>query len=246
MKTLIILALTTLLSAFLGSFLGGYLKRKDKNLATHQDIDKLVAQVAALSSGPSEAAETVVPVIDPNKLYEEIGKAWQYFDSWREKIFAGYLSVLAALAFGLSKSASIHVRAVLFAFGILVSVAFWILDFRTTELINLCQAAGDNLAGPKGLHRALSGLRFATTKSWKKSWLSYGTAISLLVASVIATSFVGLAIYLWRWRSSTDAISLWCPVVAIALAAVLLALLRKCAGEQWAREKTDYEARIAK
>ena len=136
----------------------------------------------------------MVPVIDPNKLYEEIGKAWQYFDSWREKIFAGYLSVLAALAFGLSKSASIHVRAVLFAFGILVSVGvFRTLDFRTTELINLCQAAGDNLAGPKGLHRALSGLRFATTKSWKKSWLSYGTAISLLVASVIATSFVGLA-----------------------------------------------------
>jgi hypothetical protein len=54
MESLIILALTTLASAFVGSYLGGYLKRKGENLATHEDIDKLTDQVAAVTKTAKE------------------------------------------------------------------------------------------------------------------------------------------------------------------------------------------------
>lgn len=235
MKPLIILALITLLSAFVGSLLAGYLKRNGKNLATREDVDNLADQLAAIISRPSQAETTP---ISNDKLYEEIGRAWQYFDSWREKIFAGYLSVLAALAFALSKS-SIPVRAVLFAFSILASIVFWILDFRTAELINCCQAAGENLAGSRGLHRSLNRLRFTT-----KSWLSYGTAINLLVSSVAATGVVGLAVYLRRWRSGADTIQWWLSVVAIVLAALFCWVLRCCADKQWSREKAQHRSRM--
>lgn len=46
--------LTTLVTAFVGSFLAGYLKRKGENLATHEDIDKLVDQVAAVTTTAKE------------------------------------------------------------------------------------------------------------------------------------------------------------------------------------------------
>lgn len=35
--------------AFIGSYLGAYLKKKGENLATHEDIDKLVKQVSTLT-----------------------------------------------------------------------------------------------------------------------------------------------------------------------------------------------------
>ncbi|HEX8817169.1 MAG TPA: hypothetical protein VF753_16850 [Terriglobales bacterium] len=46
----VLFALTPLISAGIGSFFGGYLKQKGKNFATHEDIDKLVAQVSAVTT----------------------------------------------------------------------------------------------------------------------------------------------------------------------------------------------------
>lgn len=34
---------------WIGSFLGAYLKKKGENLATHEDVDKLVEQIKAIS-----------------------------------------------------------------------------------------------------------------------------------------------------------------------------------------------------
>jgi hypothetical protein len=42
-------ALTTLISAFVGSFLAGYLKKKGENLATREDINELLKHVAAVT-----------------------------------------------------------------------------------------------------------------------------------------------------------------------------------------------------
>lgn len=49
MEKLIMWGFTTLIGAFTGSFLGAYLKEKGKNLATHEDLDKLVAQMTAVT-----------------------------------------------------------------------------------------------------------------------------------------------------------------------------------------------------
>ncbi len=52
-------ALTTLVGGFVGFFLAGYLKRKGENLATHEDIDKLVQQVATVTTTTKEIEEKI-------------------------------------------------------------------------------------------------------------------------------------------------------------------------------------------
>jgi hypothetical protein len=44
----------TLIGAFFGSFLAGYLKKKGENLATHEDIQRLVEQVQAVTTATQE------------------------------------------------------------------------------------------------------------------------------------------------------------------------------------------------
>lgn len=181
-----------------------------------------------------------MPISDES-LYAEIGRAWLYFDSWREKIFAGYLSVLAALAFAFTKNASVPIRATVFAFAILVSVVFWILDFRTTELINLCQAAGESLAESKGFYGELNRRRFA-----KKHRVSFGFAITLLVSGVVATSAVGLLIYMLRWRRGTGDVSIWWSISGVVFACAVLAFLHKYADQRWSEEQKSYRKRLSK
>lgn len=51
--------LTILVSAFVGSYLAGYLKKKGENLATHEDVAKLVAQMAAVRQATKEIEATI-------------------------------------------------------------------------------------------------------------------------------------------------------------------------------------------
>ncbi len=60
MENLLALGLTTLVSAFVGSYLASYLKKKGENLATHEDIDKLVDQVRAVTTATKEIEERIV------------------------------------------------------------------------------------------------------------------------------------------------------------------------------------------
>jgi hypothetical protein len=46
--------LTTLGGAFIGSFLGSYMKKKGENVATHEDIEKLVDQMKAVTQATKE------------------------------------------------------------------------------------------------------------------------------------------------------------------------------------------------
>jgi hypothetical protein len=46
--------LVTLVTTFVGSWLGGYFRRKAENLATHEDIDKLLDQVGAVTTTTKE------------------------------------------------------------------------------------------------------------------------------------------------------------------------------------------------
>jgi hypothetical protein len=59
MENLLALGLTTLVSAFVGSYLASYLKKKGENLATHEDIDKLVDQVRAVTTATKEIEERI-------------------------------------------------------------------------------------------------------------------------------------------------------------------------------------------
>jgi hypothetical protein len=71
MEKLITLALTTLVSAFVGSYLAGYLKKKGENLATKEDIQDLAAQTALLTQTAKEIeAKITDKVWDRQKRWE--------------------------------------------------------------------------------------------------------------------------------------------------------------------------------
>ena len=52
-------ALVSFISAGAGAYLGGYLRKKGENLATHEDIDKLVDQVAAVTQTTKTIEATI-------------------------------------------------------------------------------------------------------------------------------------------------------------------------------------------
>lgn len=54
MESLIACGLTTLVGGCLGYYFAGYLKKKGENLATHEDIDKLMEQVKAVTQATKE------------------------------------------------------------------------------------------------------------------------------------------------------------------------------------------------
>lgn len=63
--------LIVLISGCLGYYFGGYLKKKGENLATHEDIDKLVPQVAAVTQAAKGIeAEISSDVWDRQKRWE--------------------------------------------------------------------------------------------------------------------------------------------------------------------------------
>jgi hypothetical protein len=151
-------------------------------------------------------------VIDDEKLYDEIGRVWFYFDSWREKIFGGYLAALAALAFAFWKDASVPIRAGIFAFAIVVSVVFRILDLRTTDFINLCEEEAGKLAESKGFYGEFNQRRFGSTTR-----LTFGMAINILVASILGASAAGFCWYVRLWLHRSAGVSLCWAAVAFLL-----------------------------
>lgn len=69
--TLIAWGLTTLIGAFAGSYLGAYMKKKGENRAIHEDINKLVDQVSAVTAATKQIeADVSSSVWDKQKRWE--------------------------------------------------------------------------------------------------------------------------------------------------------------------------------
>jgi hypothetical protein len=138
-------------------------------------------------------------------------------------------------------------RAVVCGFAIVVSVVFRILDFRTTELINLCQDTGEKLAESRGFFGDLNRLRFPnkdSEKCWRamlkrETLVSYGFAINLLVASVIGARAAGLVINWLKWVGWTCGGKLWWSVIAALIAVALLVCFQCYTYKAWLRERDN-------
>jgi hypothetical protein len=78
---------TTALGSGVGAYLGSYLKKKGENLATHEDIDKLIHQVSAVT----DATETIKAQIGSDLWTRQI--VWQQ----KRDAYAKILNVSHAL-----------------------------------------------------------------------------------------------------------------------------------------------------
>lgn len=177
--------------------------------------------------------------MDVRDLYAEIGESWRQFVVWRERIFGGYLAVIAPLAIAFTQVGDADLQVILLLAAVTVSVAFWILDFRNRTLLWACQRAGEALEktvettkalprGERGCYSALNDVRlFPGTR------LTHGFAINIIiVAAIVAGSLAGMA---FRLLASLD----WHPRVATTIGAILFVTLvaaLELLGD-WARRK---------
>jgi hypothetical protein len=151
-----------------------------------------------------------------DKLYDAAAELWKYFASWREKLFAGYLTVVGALAFAFLQQSSPGRQSIALLTVILMSVVFWLHDVRVRELFSAMQGVAAEFESKSGGYRALDSIRFDGT-----SPITHGLAINVLVVSIIAASVGGLAVLLPRWYNASRNT----PAVIFIAAAVAVCLL---------------------
>jgi hypothetical protein len=71
MENYIYLALTTITSAFVGSFLAGYLKKKGESLATHEDFEKVLGEMRVVTKTTKEIEASITDKVwDRQKRWE--------------------------------------------------------------------------------------------------------------------------------------------------------------------------------
>jgi|SRR6266851_2457929 len=72
--------LTLIVLPAVGAFFGSYLKKKGENLATHEDVDKLVAQMSAVTAATKQIEAKITRA---SRVYERqleiLGKLYRCF-----------------------------------------------------------------------------------------------------------------------------------------------------------------------
>ena len=156
--------------------------------------------------------------MDAKDSYAEVGNNFRRFVEWREKIFAGYVTSIAALGVGFAQVASAGFRVGLLSASVLVSIVFWILDLRNRTLMAVCQRVGAELEkSTGGSFTALTKLRDTS-----RTRLTHGLAVNLLVAGVIGGAAGGLYLYVPRWFRMTDHAGAVVSTLAMIGAALLI------------------------
>jgi len=95
-------------------------------------------------------------------VYKEIGTNYRHFASWRQKIFAGYLTIIAAMSIAFWTIRDHSMARVILVAAIVVSIVFLLLDRRNWEITNACLEAGvsceSQIDAPfRGCYSSLSG-----------------------------------------------------------------------------------------
>lgn len=165
--------------------------------------------------------------VELKDMYSEVGQAWRNFLGWREKIIAGYVTSIAAIATAIHVSEGDQVGLLVSA--VLVSGVFWIFDFRNRLLMGVCQQAGESIeealrpnASPntRGCYSALMALRRAGAGPWCTGWLTHGLAVDVLVSGIV-TAATGRLLALhsgsssFALRSGLEGIAFFVTVVAL-------------------------------
>ena len=166
--------------------------------------------------------------VDSKSIYGEAGSTYRYFLEWRNKIVAGYLGSIGALGLGYTRAGSEEARDIVLISVVIVSLVFWIFDFRNRKLCDACLDAAKRLEQKSeffGPYAALESARFNPPRR-----LTHGLAINLLVAWIIVTSASALSLSLWCSTLPRRRLVLTCAVV-IFLVSVLV-VIAECLGER--------------
>lgn len=143
---------------------------------------------ARTNQGP--AKKTVVSAVDEKERYAQAGEMLRHYLSWREKLFGGYLAVVAGLAVAFKQpNDPEEFRSAIAIVGVVVTIVFWLLERRNRALFYECVDAAAELEpetapGPLRKLAALDGTLLAPTHSAVLSCF-YALAIVGLIAVAI-------------------------------------------------------------
>ncbi len=129
-------------------------------------------------------------VLPIEKAYDEVGVNYRYFLTWRHRLFAGYLVVIAFLAVGVPWIFQ-HAREILwapFACGLLLTLVFWVLEYRNRDLYHAAQRCGEALENTIGSSNGI----YTELNSIKGNFLCHSTAIDGMFLAALVLLFCGL------------------------------------------------------
>jgi hypothetical protein len=124
-------------------------------------------------------------------LYEEVGRNFRHYLSWRRILVAGYLATLAGLAIGLSWAVKTEpcYEFIFPAGAALASALFWALDYRTRSLFSQAATTGVELES------SLGHAGYYTSYQAGRGRFTHTLVISLFLGAAIVV-FAALAIVL--------------------------------------------------
>ena len=134
-----------------------------------------------------------MPQVDEQDMYLQSAELLRHYLSWREKLFGGYLVVIAALAVAVNKvDQPPFFRSAMALLGVALTVVFWLFERRIRELFLACLGAGaalepPTLVGPFKRLQALDGTLRVPTHS-----AVLGCFFALAIVALTA-----IAMYYW-------------------------------------------------
>ena len=130
-------------------------------------------------------------------VYNEVGVNYRYFLDWRHKILAGYLVTVAALAIGFSWAITNYELKphswILLMLGVIISIVFWLLDYRNRHLYHTCQEVGAKIEASEGI---LDGQGIYSELMNSNSKLSHSVVLNIMFfLATIVFAFAAIVAY---------------------------------------------------
>jgi len=138
----------------------------------------------------ANAVEPTQTSLTAKDLYTELGVNYRYFLTWRQLIFGGYLTVIAALAAAsgwLLKEAGRFLWLAAAA-GLLLTAVFWIIERRNREIYRACVKSGaayEVAIGNYGVYQTFDQPPKGLTQSFALDLLFLVSAAGFFAALVI-------------------------------------------------------------
>ena len=136
--------------------------------------------------------------LDEKDLYAQAGEMLRHYFSWREKLLAGYVAIVAALTVAVVNLPPRYSTLApgIAVVGMFLTAIFWLLERRNRELFNRCVTAGARLEKRHqivGTFTRLNKRAGTPTHSVVLDWL-FGLAMCFLFAAAIVLGEGNVAI----------------------------------------------------
>jgi hypothetical protein len=189
-------------------------------------------------AGPTGQTDQSERADGPDPRATALDHSWKWFSYHAEQrltAFNYYLIIVGVLVVGFFKCVEEGwwlIGAVVAAFGTAVSLAFWLLDIRNTELVNYGREELERFEPKFGLH-----IR-ERDKSRKALWAAMGRPSRLLfrLGKDVAVKDGSMPDWLTKHQTWLRII-LWCGLISFAVAVIFSLLNSVGLGPEWTSSK---------